>query len=351
VLLGLAEAATICFPDLPEIAADATLAPTGLAPLPPSPETFVECGPETPLPPDETRQISPSPACTTEGYIRWCEVVRSSALFLQAHRPDVQLLLALPLPAPGDEGALMRRLDDPMQAHGLSQSTDLPGGIASPHVQLAYPWLVTPGSEALPGGLEAPDGVFAGVLARALPRLGVARSLGAQPLNGVFAFSPDLPATDLRLDTAPDARPALIHRVSVLGRAPDGPRVLSDVTTSLEVPHRPACVRRLTAAILRTASRLGDALVFDPNGERLQSELQVRLERLLADFYAAGALTGGSASDAYRVRCDSTTTSQNDLDNGRVVAEVRFAPAHPVGLITVVLALREGNVAAASASA
>ena len=48
------------------------------------------------------------------------------------------------------------------------------------------------------------------------------------------------------------------------------------------------------------------------------------------------------------MRCDSTTTSQNDLDNGRVVAEVRFAPAHPVGLITVVLALREGNVAASS---
>ncbi len=346
VLLGLAEVATLCFPDLPEIVADAALEPTGLAPLPPSPETFVECGPEVPLPPDETRQVSPSPACTTDGYIRWCGAVRAAALFLKAHRPDAQLLLALPLPAPGDDGGLMRLLNDPMQPHGLAQSTDLPGGIASAHVQLAYPWVVTPGAEALPGGLEPPDGVFAGVLARALPRLGVARSLGAQPLNGVFAFSPAPPAPDLLLDTPRGARPALIHRVSLLGRTPDGPRVLSDVTTSLESPHRPACVRRLTAAILRTTRQLGDTVVFDSSGPRLWRVLQDQLESLLADFHAAGALAGASAAEAYRVRCDATTTSQNDLDNGRVVAEVRFAPAHPVGLITVTLALREGNVAA-----
>ena len=50
--------------------------------------------------------------------------------------------------------------------------------------------------------------------------------------------------------------------------------------------------------------------------------------------------------DAYSVRCDATTTTQNDLDNGRVIAEVRFAPSHPVGLIVVTLSLREGAVTA-----
>ncbi|MBC8011914.1 MAG: phage tail sheath protein, partial [Burkholderiales bacterium] len=147
------------------------------------------------------------------------------------------------------------------------------------------------------------------------------------------------------------SRPALIHRVSLLGRTPDGPRVLSDVTTSLDARQRPACIGRLTASILRTARQLGDIAVFEPSGERLWREIQGRLERLLSDFHAAGALAGATAAEAYQVRCDASTTSQNDLDNGRVVAEVRFAPSHPVGLITVVLSLREGQLAATASAA
>ena len=74
---------------------------------------------------------------------------------------------------------------------------------------------------------------------------------------------------------------------------------------------------------------------------------------LVSGLFTLGvALAGGvSAAEAYSVRCDATTTSQNDLDNGRVVAEVRFAPAHPVGLITVVLALREGDLSATATAA
>jgi phage tail sheath protein FI len=62
-------------------------------------------------------------------------------------------------------------------------------------------------------------------------------------------------------------------------------------------------------------------------------------------------LLGATRDEAYSVRCDATTTTQNDLDQGRVIAEVRFMPAHPVGQITVMLALREGSVAATEGGA
>jgi hypothetical protein len=350
-MLGLQEASTLCFPDLPEIVADATLDPTGLAPLPPSPEVFSECTPELASPEDEVRQISPSPACTAAGYVTWCAAVRTASYFIRTQRRDAQLLLALPLPAPGSEGEIMRFMDDPMQTFGLAQSTDMPNGIASAFCQLTYPWLVTPGAESLPGGLEPPDGVFSGVLARSIPTLGVAHSIGLQPLRGVHGFSPSLSGRDLQLDTATGARPALIHRISLLGRTPDGPRILSDVTTSLDVQHRPACVGRLTAAILRTAHQLGDTVAFESSGEILWQRIRTQLDRLLSDFYAAGALNGATKADAYSVRCDATTTTQNDMDNGRVIAEVRFAPAHPIGLITVVLALRDGSITSQTTTA
>jgi phage tail sheath protein FI len=70
--------------------------------------------------------------------------------------------------------------------------------------------------------------------------------------------------------------------------------------------------------------------------------IERRLGDLLTRFYRAGALLGDNPSAGFTVRCDRTTMTQNDLDNGRVLARVEFAPAHPVGRITVVLSLRDG---------
>jgi hypothetical protein len=345
-MLGLEEAAFACLPDMPELVADATLEPAGLASVAPGPEVFEECTPMIEPLEDEVRQISSSPACTEAGYLRWRGAAHQAAEFIRTHRKDAQLVLALPLPSPALTRGYTRNLNGASQMLGLGQSLDVTDGIATAFLQLTYPWLLTPGAEELPGGLEPPDAVFAGVLARTIPELGVAHSAGRQPLRGVHGFSPALPSVDLELDTPRDASPALIHRVSLLGREPDGERVLSDVTTSRSATHRPASVGRLTAAILRTARALGNNVVFEPSGEELWHKIRTQLERLLADFYTAGALFGASADEAYSVHCDATTTSQNDLDNGRVLAEVRFAPSYPVGLITVVLSLREGTVTA-----
>jgi hypothetical protein len=348
VLFGLEEAAFACLPDLPELVADSALEPAGLAPLPPAPERFVTCTPTVAPPRDEVRQVSAGPACTDAGYLAWRNAAHHAALFVRTHRRDVQLLLSLPLPAPAIATAYTRNLDVETQVLGLGRgkTLDATDGIATAFLQLCFPWVLTPGAEALPGGLEPPDGVFAGVLARTIPELGAGHSIGRQPLRGVHGFEPGLAVEDLVLDTPAGASPALIHRVSLLGPSPDGPRVLSDVTTSLSTAHRPASVGRLTAAILRAARRLGDTVAFEPAGEDLARRIRTQLEQLLADFHAAGALQGITPGEAYSVRCDTTTTTQNDLDNGRVIAEVRFTPSHPVGLIVVILSLRAGSVTA-----
>lgn len=348
VLLGLEETAFVCLPDLPELVADATLEPAGLAPLPPAPEEFVPCTPASAPLHDEVRQVSASPACSESGYLTWRRAVRHAALFVRAHRRDVQLLLSLPLPTRDAARNYTRHLDLPIHPLGLgrTQALDVTDGIATAFVQLAYPWLVTAGAEALPGGLEPPEGVFAGLLARAIPERGVARSVGRQPVHGVHGFHPELPAADLVLDPPAGAASTLIHRVSLLGPTPDGPRVLSDVTTSLADAHRPAAIGRLTAALLRAARGLGDRLAFEPSGEALGQNLRTQLERLLGDFHAAGALGGATPEESYSVRCDDTTTTRNDRDNGRVIAEIRFLPTHPVGQIVIVLSLRDGAVSA-----
>ena len=344
VLHGLEEAAFVCLPDLPEVVADATLGPVGLSPLPPSPEEFAECSTIIAPPADKIRRRSRSPACTEAGYRHWFNAANAAAAFLKENRRDAELILAVPLPAEGTlpQGDLLRVLHQPHLPGLATKMVDSLDGIATAFLQLVYPWLATDGANFLPGELEPPDGAFAGAAARTVASLGAHRSLGRQPLHRIGRFFPPLASRDQLLVTPKGADPALIHRVSLLGETPTGPRVLSDVTTSLDSAHRPASVGRLTAAILRTARRLGDEVVFDASGPELWRKIETRLDNLLSQFFRAGALLGETAEEAFSVVCDETTTTQNDLDNGRVIALVKFAPAQPVGVITVVLSLRDG---------
>jgi hypothetical protein len=354
VLHGLAEAAVVCFPDLPELAADAALAPEGFAEPPPPPEVFVECAEPAPPPEIERRWPAPAPACTAAGFDTWFAVARAVGRFLEANRGRIlaDALLALPLPAPGTvrPGRLLQRLAPASPRTRLAADLEA-GGAASRTLQVVYPWLITPSARDLPGGLEPPDGPLAGVLARSVLARGAHFSLGRQPLRGVTGFQPPLEPEEIAWSGPPLPEDALIDRLTLLGPSAAGPRVLSDVNTSLLEAFRPGGVERLTLAILRAARRLAEELVFDHNGPVLWRRVTRGLETLLTGFFELGAFRGETAADAFQVQCDATTTTQNDLDAGRVVAQVRFAPAGPVNWITVVLTLNEGGRAVALAGA
>jgi len=348
ILRGLEETAFVCLPDVPELVRDAAIVATSLAPPAPGPEEFVECSDVAVQSDKEAPPPSSSPACRESGFQEWFKVSHAAATFVRGVRRDVELILAVPLPAEGSRprGDLLQRLAQT----GLSETLDQPLGIASAFLQLVYPWLATDGSSSLPGGLEPPDGVFAGAAARTIATFGAHRSLARQPLHRISRFYPKLPERDYQLLTPRGEAPALIHRVSLVGPTPNGPGILSDITTSLSSAHRPAGVGRLTAAIVRTARQLGDEFMFEASGPDLWRKIESRLNNLLSQFYRAGALLGESPEAAFSVRCDATTMTQNDQDHGRLLAIVEFAPAHPVGIITVTLSLQAGATLMAAAT-
>ena len=71
--------------------------------------------------------------------------------------------------------------------------------------------------------------------------------------------------------------------------------------------------------------------------------LRASLAGLLLGLWADGALAGESAADAFEVRCDRSTMTQADLDQGRVICRVTFTAASPIVHITVVFAMDEGG--------
>ncbi|MEL7226209.1 MAG: hypothetical protein AAGL17_15540, partial [Cyanobacteria bacterium J06576_12] len=134
---------------------------------------------------------------------------------------------------------------------------------------------------------------------------------------------------------------SLLERVSLFGPTPTGVQLLSDVTTSLDETVRPASVHRLIGVVIRAAQQLEQAHLFEPSGPHLWSQLTESLRSLMNQLFVAGALRGQTAEQAFEVRCDRSTMTQADLDNGRLIARIEFAPTLPVERITVTLTLNQ----------
>jgi hypothetical protein len=97
-------------------------------------------------------------------------------------------------------------------------------------------------------------------------------------------------------------------------------------------------VRRLSLFIERSIDEGTRWAAFEPNGEPLWSTVRQAVDDFMAVLFRAGALTGTRQEDAYFVRCDRTTMTQDDLDNGRLVVLVGFAPVTPAEFVTVRIA-------------
>jgi len=317
-LFGLDDATLVCLPDLPEMVCPP---PAALPADPPGPApraTFERCSaPLAAVRPNAARTL-PVPRCDGDGYRIWVEALRRPLALLRAHARDKLLLACLPTPA--DD----LRLDAAMV--GLAAWAD--GGeapLASAFLQLAAPWLATAESERMPGGLMPADAVLAGMLARSALERGAFRSAAGRRV----------PAFDL----GPGPGLADLEQLSPFVRTPRGIELAADHTTSDLLEWRPAAVSRLLALVIRAARRLGEASLFEPSGERLWREVEVQLESLLRRVHGLGGLAGVAPEDGFAVRCDRSTMSQADIDNGRLVAEIVLDPAVPIERIRIRLPL------------
>ena len=347
-LLGLPDVSFVCLPDLPE-AVSIDPQPLGVPEMPPPvPQEFVDCSPEPATAIDRAVRNVPASYCDAEGYEEWSMVLRHVVGLISRRCREVQLIAAVPIPRPGTP-AEMDLLGYLIQS-GILGSPDArgPQGVASAFLQLAYPWLATPVSSALPGQVENPEGALAGMLAQTAIGSGAYRSAaGLSPLevSGLFPVLSREQTLKAHRDPRDErsSTQCLQQRVSLFASTPAGLSLLSDVTTSLDETYRPASVNRLVSVIVRAARRLGEDLVFENSGPALWSRVRSSLNLLMLGLYLDNALVGATAEDAYTVRCDRTTTSQDDLDSGRVVCQVDFAAAASIERISVVMSLEEGG--------
>jgi phage tail sheath protein FI len=92
-------------------------------------------------------------------------------------------------------------------------------------------------------------------------------------------------------------------------------------------------VRRLLIYLEHSIDKGTQWAVFEPNGDLLWANVRRAIEDFLFNEWRNGALLGSKADEAFFVRCDRTTMTQNDLDNGRLVSLVGVAPVKPAEFV------------------
>jgi Bacteriophage tail sheath protein len=78
-------------------------------------------------------------------------------------------------------------------------------------------------------------------------------------------------------------------------------------------------VRRYLVYLERSVADGTRWAVFEPNGEPLWANVRRKIEDLLLNEWKKGKLLGDKPENAYFVKCDRSTMSQDDLDNGRLI--------------------------------
>ena len=215
---------------------------------------------------------------------------------------------------------------DSIEGHSISEVRAYRGRFDSSHAALYYPWvrIIDPAT-----GQEnhyPPSGFVAGIYARN----DIERAVYKAPANEVVGLALGF---EKRLNTAQQEvlNPEGINCFRFFeGR---GMRLWGARTISSDPEWKYVNLRRYFAYVERSIEKGTQWAVFEPNGDRLWANVRRTIEDFLLNEWQNGALLGDRPEKSYFVKCDRSTMSQNDLDNGRLICQIGIAPLRPAEFI------------------
>jgi phage tail sheath protein FI len=204
--------------------------------------------------------------------------------------------------------------------------SDVSPSVNSDYTAYYYPWVNVISSETGNEIQVPPGGHVAGIYARSDGEHGVHKAPANEVVRGAQSLQFDLNDAD---QAGLNARGVNCIR-SFRGR---GIRVWGARTTSPDPAWKYLNVRRLFLYLRESIEEGTQWVVFEPN----DSDLWARVEQTIRDFLTGvwedGALMGTTPEEAFYVKCDRTTMTQNDIDNGRLVCEIGVAPVKPAEFV------------------
>lgn len=215
---------------------------------------------------------------------------------------------------------------DPRDRMGIQDIIDERSLINTKYAALYYPWLIVRDPLAGRDVPLAPSGHIAGIYARVDDERGVFKAPANVGINAINGFQADVTKREQDL-----LNPEGINALRFFpgrGRLVWGARTLSDDTLWQYIN-----VRRLFIMIRESIEEGMDFAVFEPNDPDLWARVRLTIIQFLETQRRSGALVGKTAADAYFVRCDEKTMTQDDIDQGRLICEIGIAPSKPAEFV------------------
>jgi phage tail sheath protein FI len=246
-----------------------------------------------------------------------------------AARGDVVSVLALP---EDDEADDARRHSTRLRTPGAVLESEEEKTLS--YGALYHPWLLGPEVEGAGVRSTPPDGAACGTIARRTLRDGAWAAPANERVPAVRTVVPPL-------EKSQQARLA-DHNVNVFGEEPGGVLTLGASTLARNSDFEPISTRRLLILIRRLTLREGPELVFENNTPLLRRRIAEQFDALLGGLFKRGAFAGATPEEGYRVRTGPSVNPPGQVERGRLVIELRVAPARPMKFLTVRLVQR-GN--------
>ena len=179
-----------------------------------------------------------------------------------------------------------------------------------------------------------PCGIMAGIMAKTDTTRGVWKSPA-----GIDAGLQGVVGLQVKLSDSENGRlnPLGINCLRsfpVTGQVVWGARTLRGADM-LADEYKYLAVRRTALFIEESLYRATQWVVFEPNDEPLWSQIRLNIGAFMHNLFRQGAFQGKTPKEAYLVKCDKETTTQNDINLGIVNILVAFAPLKPAEFVVI----------------
>jgi phage tail sheath protein FI len=215
---------------------------------------------------------------------------------------------------------------DSGNAQTISQVRAMRGQFDSKYAALYYPWVrildpITRKEIFLP-----PSGFVSGIFARNDIERGVHKAPANEVVNLALGFELNLNKSQQDV-----LNPEGVNCFRFFeGR---GNRLWGARTISSDPEWKYVNLRRYFAYVERSIDIGTQWAVFEPNGDQLWANVRRTIYDFLLNEWQKGSLLGEKPEKAFFVRCDRSTMTQNDLDNGRLVCLIGIAPLRPAEFV------------------
>lgn len=222
---------------------------------------------------------------------------------------------------------------DSRKGDGMAEVQEQRGLYDTKYAGLYYPWLSIedpfPQNPQAPGQvLLPPSGHMMGIYARSDIERGVHKAPANEVIRGI---------SDLEVKLMKEHQDILNPRnINVLRNFREnnrGLRVWGARTISSDPDWKYINVRRLFIFIEHSIDRGTQWVVFEPNSEPLWERVRRVITSFLTNVWRDGALMGKTKEEAFFVKCDRTTMTQDDIDNGRLIVQIGIAPVKPAEFV------------------